>query len=259
MRKDIEKFIKLTGSNLLHVSFELFEFEHQDTQSIIRDYRLPTIEIIYGHANTFRRTASDTDVENDLLTLLTPIKELDTKVFRRIYDVMDVDLARRHLIDGFCIKGMESAGFGSFTPVRKLFLKQKEMTPDLALIPYGGVGTPEQVRDYMDLGAEIVAVGTLLALSAEGPLDAKTKMVAIQKQSTDLSKFQHQVGGVDRKQNALQFDPYKGPDDDNGTIGLVRGIHGKQDGHVFLGHGIDHVTEILTCQQVVDNLTNQLS
>jgi NAD(P)H-dependent flavin oxidoreductase YrpB (nitropropane dioxygenase family) len=164
----------------------------------------------------------------------------------------------QHLIDGFCIKGSESAGFTGHFSVMDLFLQQKALTPDAMLIPYGGVGTAEQVKKYMDLGAETVAVGTVLALSEESPLSTGTKLAAIKKQSQDLTQFSHVVGNVERKQNALQFEPYQGPDDANGTMGLVRGMRGKTDGHVYLGQGINHVTEIESCKQIIQRLVSCL-
>ena len=120
------------------------------------------------------------------------------------------------------------------------------------------MGTAEQVKEYIDLGAEIVAVGTLLALSTESTISTETKLAAIQKQSKDLVQFKHMVGNVERKQSALQFDPYNGPDDANGTMGLLRGMRGKKDGHIYLGHGIDHVTELKTCQEIIQELSSCL-
>ena len=260
MLGDLDKFVQSTGSNRIHLSFELYEYESSAVHDIIKSHSIPTMEIIYGAQNTVNFfTATEAELTADLIALLQPIKSLGTKVFKRIYDPVDQATMDLHLLDGFCIKGAESAGFTGSHKIRELFLTQRELTPGAMLIPYGGVGTAEQVKDYIDLGAEMVAVGTVLALSVESPLSTKTKSTAIQKQSADLTKFVHQVGGVERKQSTLQFDPYRGPDDANGTMGLVRGIHGKKDGHVYIGQGIDHVTEILTCEQIIGNLTQQLS
>jgi NAD(P)H-dependent flavin oxidoreductase YrpB (nitropropane dioxygenase family) len=126
------------------------------------------------------------------------------------------------------------------------------------LIPYGGIGTADQVQDYIHLGAEMIAVGTVLALSAESTMATETKLAAIQKQSQDLVQSTHDFGGVKRKQSALKFGNYSGPDDANGTVGLVRGLNGKTDSHVYLGRGIDHVSKILSCQQIIQNLVEKI-
>ena len=258
MQRDLDRFVKLTNSNCIHLSFELNEFDNQIVHNIVRSYNIPTIEIIYGKTNTFRPTDSELELEVALLRLLGPLKEQGTRIFKRIYETVDQVTMDRHLLDGFCIKGAESAGFSSYTPVKETFLKQRELTPGAMLIPYGGIGTADQVQDYIELGAEMVAVGTVLALSTESTMATETKLAAIQKQSQDLIESTHDFGGVKRKQSALKFGNYSGPDDLNGTIGLVRGLNGKKDSHVYLGHGIDHVNEILSCQEIIQRLVEKI-
>jgi NAD(P)H-dependent flavin oxidoreductase YrpB (nitropropane dioxygenase family) len=258
MQRDLDRFVAATGSNRIHLSFELHEYPHTAVYKIIKSHSIPTIEIIYGDKNTFRPTDTEQELTAELLQLLEPIKALGTQVFKRIYDNVDQTMMDLHLLDGFCIKGAESAGFTSHTPVKEVFLRQRELTPTAMLIPYGGIGTAEQVKEYIDLGAEMVAVGTLLALSTESAISMETKLAAIQKQSKDLVQFKHVVGNVERKQSALQFDPYNGPDDANGTMGLLRGIRGKKDGHIYLGHGIDHATELRSCKEIIQELSSCL-
>ena len=258
MQQDLDRFVKLTNSNRIHLSFELNEFDHRAVHNIVQSHRVPTVEIIYGKTNTFRPTDSESELEVALLRLLAPLKEQGTRIFKRVYEAVDQATMDRHLLDGFCIKGLESAGLGSYTPVRETFLKQRELTPGAMLIPYGGVGTADQVQDYINLGAEMIAVGTVLALSAESTMATETKLAAIQKQSQDLVESVHNFNGVKRKQSALKFGNYSGPDDVNGTVGLVRGLNGKPDSHVYLGHGIDHVTEILSCQEIIQRLVSKI-
>ena len=258
MQRDIDRFVEATGSNRIHLSFELHEYPSNTVYEIVKSHNIPTIEIIYGDKNTFRPTSTEEELTEDLIELLQPIKALGTQVFKRMYDNVDQATMDKHLLDGFCIKGAESAGFTSHTPIKELFLRQRELTPNALLIPYGGVGTAEQVKDYIDLGAEIVAVGTLLALSIESPMSTETKLAAIKAQSKDLKEFTHTVGNVKRKQTALQSKPYQGPDDANGTMGLVRGLRGKETGHVYVGHGIDHVTELRSCKNIIQDLSSCL-
>jgi len=258
MQQDLDRFVKLTNSNCIHLSFELNEFDNQVVQGIVRSHAIPTIEIIYGKTNTFRPTDSESELEVALLRLLEPLKEQGTRIFKRVYEPVGQDTMDRHLLDGFCIKGAESAGFSSYTPVKETFLKQRELTPGAMLIPYGGIGTADQVQDYIELGAEMIAVGTVFALSAESTMATETKLAAIQKQAQDLVQLTHNFGGVKRKQSALKFGNYAGPDDANGTIGLVRGLNGKPDSHVYLGRGIDHVDEILSCQEIIQRLVEKI-
>jgi NAD(P)H-dependent flavin oxidoreductase YrpB (nitropropane dioxygenase family) len=258
LQRDLDRFVATTGSNRIHISFELDEYDSDTVYQIVKSHRIPTMEIIYGDKNTFRPTRTEAELTEDVIKLLAPIKALGTRVFKRIYDPVEQTTMDLHLLDGFCIKGAESAGFTSYTPIREVFLRQRYLTPGAILIPYGGIGSADQVREYMDLGAEMVAVGTVLALSIESPMSTETKLAAIQAQSKDLKQFTHTVGNVERKQNTLQFEPYQGPDDANGTMGLIRGLRGKEDGHVYLGHAIDHVTELRSCKEIIQDLASCL-
>ena len=258
LQRDLNRFVAVTGSNRIHISFELHEYDSDTVYQIIKSHSVPTIEIIYGDKNTFRPTRTETELTEDVIALLTPIKALGTRVFKRIYEPVDQATMDLHLLDGFCVKGVESAGFTSYTPVRETFLRQRELTPKAMLIPYGGIGSAEQVREYMDLGAEMVAVGTVLALSTESNIATETKLAAIQAHSKDLTQFAHTVGQVERKQNTLQFKPYTGPDDANGTMGLLRGLRGRETGHIYLGHAIDHISQLRSCKEIIQDLASCL-
>jgi NAD(P)H-dependent flavin oxidoreductase YrpB (nitropropane dioxygenase family) len=65
MQQDLDRFVKLTNSNRIHLSFELNEFDHQVVHDIVRSHRIPTIEIIYGKTNTFRPTDSESELDNE--------------------------------------------------------------------------------------------------------------------------------------------------------------------------------------------------
>lgn len=267
MQQDLDKFVAITGSNKIHLSFELDELPNPAVcHNIIKSHNIPTMEIIYGYSESPRpKEEFLPDTEKQLQELLGPLHDMGVKIFRRIYQPMDEETRQRHHIDGFCIKGLEAAGFGSFIPVKDLFLKQQELTPTAYLIPYGGIGTAKQVKDYLDLGAEIVAVGTLLAMSLESPIKTETKLAAICAKKEDITQVTHNFNMenntvANRKHNALKFEPYTGKDDANGTAGLVHGIWKKNSnvGHVYLGHGIDHVNEILPCEQIISNLVSNI-
>lgn len=259
MQHDINQFVAATGSNCIHVSFELDELPDFATcHRIIKSHNIPTIEIIYGASDSYRGVKSRyTDLDQAVQDWVGPLHEHGTQIFKRLYEPVDLATMQKHYINGFCIKGLESAGFGGHTPIKELFLAQQALTPGAMLIPYGGVGTAAQVKDYIDLGAEMVAVGTVLALSKESTIKLETKLVAINATKQDLVEFKHDSN---RKQTALEFEPYQGPDDFNRTKGLVNGMWKKNSnqGHVYFGHGIDHVTELLTCEQIIQNLTADL-
>jgi hypothetical protein len=47
-------------------------------------------------------------------------------------------------------------------------------------------------------------------------------------------------------------------DDANHTQSLIKGITSPTEGHIFAGKGIDHITEILSVDTVMKNLTKDL-
>jgi len=263
MQADLDRFVAETGSNCIHLSFELDELpELSVCYDIVRSHNVPTIEIIYGQTDLPGVTKDKfTDMDYAVRELLKPLHDLGTKIFRRVYEPVNADTMKQHYLDGFCIKGIEAAGFSGFEPVRDLFLKQQQLTPGAMLIPYGGIGTAEQVQEYMALGAEIVGVGTVLALSEESTIKTETKLAVIQARKDDLKQVRHVYSnGQERKHNMLQFEPYEGHDDANGTAGLVHGIWKKNSnvGHIYVGHSVDHVNAILPCSQIIKNLVADL-
>jgi NAD(P)H-dependent flavin oxidoreductase YrpB (nitropropane dioxygenase family) len=264
LQSDLDKFVKITQSNRIHISFDINpKTNPADCHRIVRSHCLPTIEIIYGKGNmaspdTYRIS------EQQIIDMLQPVHEMGTKIFKRIYEPDDPSVMTRHFIDGFCIKGNESAGLSSTLSIKETFLKQRELTPTAYLIPYGGIGLPSQVKEYVDLGCEMVGVGTALALSKESSIKHESKLAAIRSKKDQLIQFERRFTLEDsvlvRKQTALQFVPYGEPDDSNGTKGLVSGVWdtNSNQGHVYLGHAVDTITEILPCKQIIRNLVADL-
>ncbi len=151
-------------------------------------------------------------------------------------------------IDAYALKGSESAGFSGTISVKDLFVQQHNQTPSIPLIPYGGVGTPEQVAWYIQNGASGVAVGTLFAATKESCLNIVTKQAMINANSQDLAKLK-------TSQQALVIGEVSS--DPNHQQSLDAGIAG-QGGLIYAGSAIDYVTEIRTVKQVVDYLTQDL-
>lgn len=265
MKKDLDSFVDKTGSNRVHLSFEFDFLEHVDQCLQIADaYKVPTVELIYGLANT-PRPLHLMSANQNIASLTKPLHDMGTKIFRRIYDTVSAETKQAHYLDGFCIKGAEAGGFSSTKPLKQIFLEQQSLTPDALLIPHGGIGTPEQVKEYIDLGAEMVGIGTVLALSQEGPIKADARDIAIASQANQLSNFAQtfvtETGEtVVRRQNVLKFQDFQQPDDFNRTRGLMAGLwdNSTDQGHIYFGQAIDHVHETLPCEQIIKHLVSAL-
>jgi NAD(P)H-dependent flavin oxidoreductase YrpB (nitropropane dioxygenase family) len=160
-----------------------------------------------------------------------------------------------------CLHGSDGAG-GNNTEMttRQMFDQQRQLTPDAVVIPYGGVGTPEQVAYYLGAGADAVAVGTLFAACAESPLSEATKQAMI---SASVDRV---VRMPDSNQNMLPLGTLndivesKSQSGANRDGSLHAGIYGNGTaGHIYSGHGIQHVDCIRTVKQTVEYLTQKIN
>lgn len=287
LKNDVISFMTITKSTNIHISFELEEFYNYDQpdefdwdyfrkniricHDIVREFAIPTVEIIHGNSNSPRPGHfTDTDISNCLIELTQPLHTMGTKIFNRSYDPVPEETRKKYFFDGFCVKGTDSSGFGGTTySVKELFLLQKQSTPDACVIPYGGIGTSSQVKEYFDLGADIVGIGSLFAFSKDSTVNNSTKNLVISSNKDKLQKFEH-VFVVDnkmvrRKQSMLALkNKQTGHDDFNHTQSLTSGLYGQSStnqntrirntGHIYIGNAIDHINELLSVRQIVQNL-----
>jgi len=152
-----------------------------------------------------------------------------------------------------CLHGSDGAGGTNIElTTRQMFDQQRQLTPDAVVIPYGGVGTPEQVAYYLDAGAAAVAVGTLFAACQESQLSTETKKAMISASVDDVVRV------PDTKQNMLPLGTFndivesKSRSGANRDGSLHKGIYGDgAAGHIYSGHGIQHVDRIRTVKETV--------
>jgi len=161
------------------------------------------------------------------------------------------DNDQRHM-DAIGLKGPAGAGRVMETDLtlEEMLAKCLEKFPNIPVITVGGIGTNLDVKKFLDLGAMAVSAGTIFAASTESPVSALAKQKMIESNDQSLSKI-----NTDRlKQNALKFDDFDRPDDDNNTFGLQAGVRDGKVGHVFAGHAINSITEILPVKTIIQRL-----
>jgi len=151
----------------------------------------------------------------------------------------------------FLLKGSEGAGRPGNSTTDELFqLMNKSRCP---IIPMGGIATAGQVKYYITNGADMVAVGTVFAAAAESLLTDAAKQAIIASSKSNISVLDQKL-----KQNALLFNQVA-IDDANHTQSLLQGINGNADiGHIFVGHGIEHITQIKLVKDIVIELVSEL-
>ena len=160
--------------------------------------------------------------------------------------------------NGIVLKGPDGAGRGNLTgeTLEQLFETFTKKFPGEHVITSGGVGTSEQVKYYMDRGAFGVGIGTMFAVSAESKISTETKLKLVASGAADVKRLDN--GKTDNdSQNAVVFAEVAG-DNHNNTRGLMAGIKSPTVGHVFIGQGIEHANEILTCEQIVQRLVRDI-
>lgn len=248
LNQQIQDFVKLTGSTHCVLQLEYTDLKDQQTLNIIKSYNISHIEIIglIGKISN-DRMQYEFDIVMSQPKYLEGFNQIRShaRVLTRIFTP---SLGKG--IDAYALKGADSAGWSGNLSVKDLFLQQKLQTPDIPLIPYGGIGTPEQVAWYIKNGAAGVAVGTLFAATQESCLSEKTKTAMVQSSKQDLQKL-HST------QRALVFGDISQDTEPNYVSSLNQGIAGL-GGLLYAGSAIDHVTHIRTVQQVVDYLTSEL-
>ena len=238
----VNEFQSKTGSNKILLSLTTRDFFKVDVQSVILNNNISHLEII-----------DDTDIVKSLkwiqfLEVLQEFKKQNIKIILKALDSNNIDVN----IDAVMLKGSLGAGRGlEYIDVDLELLKIKRNFPSVPVIVAGGIGKRHQLKKYMNLGSTAIAIGTLLAASAESCISKETKEKMIASSYNDVTRLQ----GV--RQNALVFS--KTEDDDyNNTKGLVMGINNPSEGHVFAGKAIDDITEILPVKVIIENLTKDL-
>lgn len=253
---DLSEFIRCTGhSNIIVGGISNSTLSQLDILKVLHDLKISHVEILA--TNVSGEVMSIDRLFNDPYSI-AGIKFLKktSKILTRIYEPTDSTIAT--YFDAFCIKGLESAGKTGEYSVSNLFDAQQKIS-NTCLIPYGGIGTPGQVKDYINRGAVGVAVGTLFAASLESTLSIESKNKLINASSTDLTRI------ADTKQNSLLLDNnFKTllptiPNDWNRQDYLNMGLRGNgNEGLMYVGSSVDHIDKIKPIKDIIEYLASEL-
>lgn len=249
-RENWLEYINLVGNSQFLIPLSRSALSNYEVLKTIRDYGISHCEIL---AADLDGQYSDIEAWLNNAQVKAAIKylQLTTKVILRIRDVIDAE--KYSMFDAFSLKGSDSAGKTGVKPVRELFKEMIDLYPNSRLIPMGGVGTAEDVQWYMNNGALAVGVGTLFALTEESPLTSEVKNLLI-RQTKPI------VNLPDTEQNCVILaDKIANENHWNRSESLKQGITGDgTQGHVYMGHGLNHVSHIRNCQELIDYLVSKL-
>lgn len=225
------------GNNFL-LSLSHRELKNIDILDFIIEARIRAVEIL--------EKIEDSEI-NDLQQRINLLRSNGVVVFLKVFSprvVLEVD--------GVILKGAEGAGRSKVDaePLELMFAKIKNKYPELMIVSSGGISSAEQVKYYIDRGAVAVAIGTLFAACKESSVSIETKQKIIDSDRNSLTRF-------DNGQQGLFFNQVA-EDDVNHTRSLIAGIRSPQQGHIFLGQGIDNIKSIASAKDVVSVLVGNL-
>ena len=249
--KDIDntfkKYKEIKGNCDFVTALGYYSITDENMIKIINENNVSHVELFRQLKDGYRLTL-DEFFSDSIINAIKKIKRT-TKILIRIYQPTPL----YDLVDAYCLKGQESGGSTGALTVKELFDEQIKLTPSLNLIPYGGIGSPEQVKYYISKGASAVGIGSLFACCEESPVSEGTKKKIISASSKDLKKSS-------LNQNFLQMsDTLKNEDNWNRDKQLKEGVKGNgQQGFIYLGKSVDYINSIKTAKQIVDYLTSDL-
>jgi NAD(P)H-dependent flavin oxidoreductase YrpB (nitropropane dioxygenase family) len=151
------------------------------------------------------------------------------------------------------IKGPDGAGrVKEGQPLVDRVKRLLEAEEKVEIIATGGISTPEDVRELLDLGILAVGCGTPFAVCEESRINPEVKLNMIAKSWEDLQNLTLKRTEVDNvTQRALVFTE-EGRDPFNNTKGLKTGIYVPGRGHVFAGRALGSINSIRTVQETVN-------
>jgi nitronate monooxygenase len=262
--RDMMKFKMIVGNCNIIVSMTDFflEAHYERMFKMIEFFSITHIEILPYYGNQMRNLKRDKRLKEDSYDLksyinnLVKIKTTGCKIIVKClaYPIEPISetLAKNKVIDAIIVKCAKGAGKVSpfYEDLIELIIKAKKRYPTVHIIASGGVSTSKDIRNCLEAGATAVGIGTMFALSKESKVDAETKQALISKTSKDITAIGKSGLGL----NAIVIKEHDGPDDDNFSQSLEIGVRGA-GGHLYIGHGINQVNEILSVSDIVKRLT----
>jgi len=254
---DLTEFKKVTGHCDVIVGLMYGELEDAKTMQLMVDHGVSHVELFSSAGQTYQHNP----MRDKYQTLYEPWFAKKLKSYGSIRFMERCRELKN--FDPGTVMGVRGRDAGGGTnpelTTREMFDQQRQLTPDAVIVPYGGVGTPEQVAYYITAGAAAVGIGTLFAACAESALSTETKQAMISASKDNLARM------PDTGQSMLplgKFDDIVRSQSQsvaNRDSSLYAGIRGDGTvGHIYAGHAIEHVTTIRTVQQTVEYLTSQL-
>lgn len=240
-KRSVERYVSATNSSDVILSMSAKDFINPEVFSMLCKLKISHVELCDGVMPSTIET---------ILKNKEHFNQHNGKVLFKMLFVKDTC----YPFDGFIVKGPDGAGRSapaSEGSLETYFDALKKIAPDAAIIPSGGISTSHHVKQWIDRGATAVGIGSLFAASKESPINYLGKEKMVEASSKDLKVFDKV------NQLALVFTESES-DGLNNTRGLGLGVRTGLEGHLFMGRGVDQITEILSVEDIVKKLIADL-
>jgi hypothetical protein len=250
--EDLSYYKTVTQSGPLFLSIEIETLMCDEFLPIIKLSAFSCVEIIDKN-EYFKDPLTQRDKFLAFKNRLEICKNKNIFIFFKVLDPkgwLERSDIFKSCFDGCVFKSVEASGSVILSDNRKSiydeFLEIQDNDPSKIIVPSGGISTREQIFKLLELGASIVSIGSYFSVAEESCLSKETKLKIINSNRSNLSTFNN-------THNALIFSNII-EDDYNHTESLKLGIKDPNQGHVFMGASIDHITEILPLKDLVSKL-----
>lgn len=259
LKKDLQIFNELTGSNDLILSIELLDIFKDEFKELCSLNLFSHIEVIdetryilsaelYNDTPAFEKLEKHFSIV-DSFGIPAVCKILNSKHW------INKSERSQKMFSGAIIKSKDAAGLvddDERKPLEEEIKILKEYNPHKTFIPSGGIYSSKQVKKYINAGAKIVSVGSFFTVAEESPISIETKNRILSSTNVDIKKFNS------TNRNSIIFSKIL-DDDANHTNSLRSGIINPSSGHIFMGSAVDHINKIKPLKDLVQELISDLS
>jgi NAD(P)H-dependent flavin oxidoreductase YrpB (nitropropane dioxygenase family) len=259
IKKDLKKFNDATGTNNLILSIELKDiFKDPFMEEVCTLNAFSHVEVV-DESKIISQSQDDNDLEklDNISQRLNQLRALGVTPMFKILTPghwVEKNESVRNMFSGSILKSSDASG-SVIADNRHLLTKEfqflKKFSPDKVFVPTGGISTSQQVKEFVDLGAEIVGVGAYFVTAEECSVAVEVKQKIIDSTSSDIKKFN------DTGHNALIFSKFL-EDDMNHTRSLMAGTTNSNSGHIYMGRSIDDIKQIKPIKDLVQELVSDL-
>jgi len=238
-----DKFFNVT--NRVIITMNARHFRDKNFLRWALKYKPQYIEIQNGASADEKDHVGKHDDDLHILKLLKTFAKLYSKDIAFYGDQFSNDV--KDMMDAVNVKNNMAAGSNPDHSLEQSIEYAKSF--NLPIIASGGIYTKEDYTKAMDLGADCVLLGTVFAMSVESNLSHEAKQLVIKKSQKDTEKL-----GPDGR-NGLRLGVISDDDDNNLTKNLTGLSHHGGNGVVYVGKGIDSISQPKSIKEIVQTFS----